>query len=104
MELKCIGGECDGEIVFVNDKLRSGDQVQVHKPLEFKLRDFSEEVSDVIAVLSHRQPKENIVRNVYLYRICTIHGTDTNCNKLVLKYLCPMGWHEWEAIQHQFGK
>lgn len=101
MQLKCIGGECDGQIEEGEFKLH--DQVRVRKPIEFKIPDFQE---DVKAFREGRLPDHVIVQYV-TYRVCAIHGTRINgpeMEPLKHLYLCPVDWHEWEALMHQFGK
>jgi hypothetical protein len=103
LKLKCIGGECDGQIQYVDDRQVFGDQVQVSKPIKFPINldnDFQESLS---AFRQGRTPDSMVIK-YHMYRICAIYGTSIQGDKLTLKYLCPCNWHEWEAIQHQFGK
>ncbi len=99
MKMKCIGGELDGKEYEVENRLH--DQVRLLLPTEFKIPDFAE---DVAAFREGRVPKQMINRYA-MYRVCAIYGTrQGSSEKQTLFYLCPIEWHEWEAIQHQFGK
>jgi len=98
MRLKCIGGECDGQLVEGEYKLH--DQVRVAKPMEFKIPDFQE---DVKAFREGRVP-DHVITQYVMYRVCAIHGTGYGGVRHTHLYLCPNDWHEWEALMHQFGK
>jgi len=100
--LKCVGGICDGVIWQVEDYNKIHDYIKVRdpEPLKFEVSNFEE---DLKAYREGRTP-ESMTTKYHLYKICAIHGTSKQGDKLTLEYLCPTGWHEWEAIQHQFNK
>jgi len=97
--MKCIGGDLDGKEYDLEYRLH--DQVRLSLPSKFELTDFAE---DVAAFREGRVPDHAVTKYVS-YRVCAIYGTRPgSTEKLTLFYLCPYGWHEWEAIQHQFSK
>lgn len=100
MQLKCVGGLADGQLVTVDKEYRVGDIVRVPGKVTFEISSFEQDVEDF---RYGRVPKSMSVPH-YEYRICKIAGTFRDGSKQELKYLCPAGWHEWEAILHQFGK
>lgn len=90
MQLKCIGGECDGQLIEI-EQPKIGLSVGVIKPYDFKVTNFPQEISESET-------------NACTYRICAIHGTGYGQQRMKHLYLCPVDWHEWEALMHQFGK
>lgn len=100
MKLKCIGGIADGQLVDVDEYLKTGDLIRVSAKVTFTISNFEQDLED----FRYGKSPESMTVPYYMYRICYIAGSFRDGRKQKLEYLCPENWHEWEAILHQFGK
>lgn len=98
MKLKCIGGEFDGQIKYIEDYYKIGNTIRFARPQEFKLDTSSFEV-DLRAYRENRTPDYVTVKYSF-YTIDCFHFSKDD----VYKFLRPSDWTNKQAIQYQFEK
>jgi hypothetical protein len=96
LNLKCIGGDCDGTIIYVDDNIRVGDLVKVYAKIEFKVDTFNE---DLEAYRNGRTP-DHAVQRYYLYRKAVFNFSKDD----KFYFLVDQNMSDKEAILGQFNK
>lgn len=95
MNLKCIGGLCDGQFAHVDDYYGYGDQVGVPMKVEFNLPTFEE---DLQAFRENRTP-EYMINPFEYYKIEEFYFGDNKRHDKI-KFLIPLHWKIKDAMLH----
>lgn len=100
MDLKCIGGLANGQVVNVpSAELREHDEVRVPAKITFDLSTFEE---DLVAFKENRPP-ESVLDPYHYYLIGCLSWIDARKVKRKLFYLYPSTWDKFEALAFIIG-
>jgi hypothetical protein len=97
MKLKCIGGDCDGQITYCENYLKIGDLLRVRKPLKFEDGPLFEE--SVAAFRENRIP-DGVVETYYLYRKACFNFSKDD----IYYFAVDHNWTDKQALIYLFDK